>query len=144
LVIEVTDNSFILDSQNLPWQYLIPMVHQGLVFEIKLTQFEQVIGKRLAFREVLLKTAKAAVHRVPSGVDNFSVWQDRFDKPHVCEVIGHFVREKGRCAAVLTRLAYVSLAQGFQFSAAHRGHGLRENAALSRSTDPLCNQRDIV
>ena len=92
--LEVGHHRLVLHLQNLARQHLVPMGHQLLVLQIELAEFKQVVGEGLPFREVLLETPDAAVHRVATGINDFCVRQNGLYKANIGEVIRHLVRKK--------------------------------------------------
>ena len=87
------------------------MGHHKVVLQVKLTQFKKVIGKGLPFGKVLLERSEAAIHGVASGVNNFSVGQNGFDKTGVGKVVGHFIGEERAATPMSLGLRQVLLAQ---------------------------------
>ena len=83
------------------------MLHHLKIFQIELPELKQVVGKSLSLRKMLLKTTETAIHRMPPGVNNFSVGENSFDKADIDEIIGHLVSEKGRGAAVTASLLQI-------------------------------------
>src|SRR5210317_755153 len=87
------------------------MRHHFAVLEIKLTEFEKVVGERLALCKMLLKTTEAAVHGMTPGVDDFSVRENGLDKPNVSKIVGHLVCKKRRILSMSSRLIDILLTE---------------------------------
>ncbi len=112
------------------------MVHEPLILQVVFANFDQVIGKRLPFREQLLVAAVATVQRVTPGVDNFCVRQNQLQKSYVLEVIWVLVRKKRTVAAMPTGALDILAAKGFEPVCIKVRYGYRVAAGLVRVVLP--------
>ena len=92
---------------------------------------------------MLLKTTKTAIHRMPPGINDFSVGENSLDKADIDEIIGHLVSKKGRGAAVTASLFQIGFPQLPHSLGRQIRHALRKSLADLRLGEGLCNHRYV-
>src|ERR1019366_7490953 len=92
----VLDHGFVEYTMYAARQHPINVGHQVDVVAIIAPEIGEVIGKTLAAGELLFERREAAAERMPSGIDDLGVRQNKMYQAHVQPIIGHFIDEE-RC-----------------------------------------------
>jgi hypothetical protein len=71
LPFDISDHVFIIHVEDAPGrQHAAPMRHQSLVMSVVATEFREVIGLEISFREKFGKTGDAGIHGIANGVND--------------------------------------------------------------------------
>ena len=93
LAFQVGYNFLVVHIQDLTRQHFMPVFHHGVVLFVVMGQVQHVVGEILTRAEQLFVTAKAAIERMPAGIDDLGVRQNQVQQAHVNEIIGQFIGE---------------------------------------------------
>ena len=84
---EILDHVPVLDSQDLPREHCVPVLHELHVTSVVAADILETVGELLARREELLEVAEAAGHRRASRVDDLCIREDQVNEANMPEVV---------------------------------------------------------
>ena len=111
MTLEIGNEVFVLNSEYLTRNGLVPVCHELHVHPIVTSDVLKTVGKLLSRGKQLLEVAETTRHGLSARIDDLGVRQDQVNESKMPKVVRHLVDEEGPVFSVCQCVTQVLLAQ---------------------------------